>query len=253
MISSVDWTVTSARCWHLSTCQLHLTLLTMLSSSDDCKIYTESNSCSYLTDRTHQVCINNTLSEPQSLQCGVPQGSLLGARLYSMYVYLLSSIIVKHNLLYHSYADDTQIYLQCDNTDDAIKEAIHRLKKCIADVCSWMKNNSLKINEDKTEFTIFHRNKELTSRYTLQVRDNGIPLSTSTKILGVSLDSKMTLNQHISNTCRSAYYQTRRINSIRQYLTDNAIKTLTQSVVISRLDYCNSVCIGLPMKSIHRL
>ena len=63
----------------------------------------------------------------------------------------------------------------------------------------------------------------------------------------------MTLNQHISNTCRSAYYQTRRINSIRQYLTDNAVKTLAQSVVISRLDYCNSVCIGLPMKSIHRL
>ena len=63
----------------------------------------------------------------------------------------------------------------------------------------------------------------------------------------------MTLNQHISNTCRSAYYQTRRINSIRQYLTDNAVKTLTQSVAISRLDYCNSVCVGLPMKSIHRL
>ena len=43
------------------------------------------------------------------------------------------------------------------------------------------------------------------------------------------------------------------INSIRQYLTDNAVKTLTRSVVISRLDYCNSVCVGLPMKSIHRL
>ena len=39
-----DWTVTSARCWHHSACQLHLTLLTMLSSSGDCTIYTESNS-----------------------------------------------------------------------------------------------------------------------------------------------------------------------------------------------------------------
>ena len=63
----------------------------------------------------------------------------------------------------------------------------------------------------------------------------------------------MTLNQHITNTCKSAYFQISRINSICQYLTDNAVKTLTQSVVLSRLDYCNSVRIGLPMKLIHRL
>ena len=88
-----------------------------------------------------------------------------------------------------------------------IRICFHRLEKCIADVCAWIKNNSLKINKDKTEFIIFHKNKELTSRYTLQVGDNSIPLSTINKILGVSLDLKMTLNQHISNTCRSAYYQ----------------------------------------------
>ena len=170
-----------------------------------------------------------------------------------MYAYPMSTIIVKHNLQYHSYADDTQIYLQCDNTDDAIKETINRLEKCIADVSAWMKKISLKINEDKTEFIIFHRNKELIRSYSLQVGDNSILLSNSTKILGVSFDQKMTLNQHITNTCKSAYFQIRRINSIRQYLTDNALKTLTQSIVISRLDYCNSVCIGLPMKSIHRL
>ena len=117
-----------------------------------------------------------------------------------------------------------------------------------------MKKNSLKINEDKTEFFIFHRNNELIKSYSLQVGDNTILLSNSTKILGVSFDQKVTLNQHVTNTCKSAYFQIRRINSIRQDLTDNAVKTLTQSVVISRLDYCNSVwCIGLPMKSIHRL
>ena len=63
----------------------------------------------------------------------------------------------------------------------------------------------------------------------------------------------MTLNQHITNSSKSAYFQVRRISSIRQYLTYDAIKTLTQSIVISRLDHCNSVCIGLPVKSIHRL
>ena len=49
-------------------------------------------------------------------------------------------------LLYHSYADDTPMYLQCDNTKDAIIETINRLKKCRADVSAWMKKDSLKIN-----------------------------------------------------------------------------------------------------------
>ena len=129
----------------------------------------------------------------------------------------MSTIIVKHNLQYHSYADDTQIYLQCDDTYDAIKETINRLEKC-------MKKNSVKINEDKTEFIIFHNNKELIRSYSLQVGDNSIKISNSTKILGVYFDQKMTLNQHITSTCKSTYFQTPRINSIRQYLTGNAVK-----------------------------
>ena len=91
-----------------------------------------------------------------------------------MYAYPMSTIIVKHNLQYHSYADDTQTYLQCENTDDAIRETINRLEKCIIDVSAWMKKNSLKINEDKTEFIIFHRNKELIRSYSLQVGENSI-------------------------------------------------------------------------------
>ena len=85
----------------------------------------------------------------------------------SITLYRNPGFIVKHNLLYHSYADDKQIYLQCDNTDDAIKETLHRFEKCVADVCTWMKNNSLKINEDKITFITLQNNKELTSRYTL--------------------------------------------------------------------------------------
>ena len=161
------------------------TPLTMLSSSDDCKIYTESNS--WPSNGSHHT---SPIEHIKSASITLYRNPSLYNVVYLKAPYsALSSIIVKHNLLYHSYADDTQIYLQCDNNDDAIKEAIHRLEKCIADVCSWMKNNSLKINEDKTEFIIFHKNKELTTRYTLQIGDNSIPLSTSTKILGVSLDS----------------------------------------------------------------
>ena len=65
--------------------------------------------------------------------------------------------------------------------------------------------------------------------------------------------TKITLTKHIAETCRSAYMHIRKIRSIRKVLTDKAVKTLCQSVVTSRIDYCNSVCVALPMKSIHRL
>ena len=78
-------------------------------------------------------------------------------------------------------------------------------------------------------------------------------LSHQVKILGVTLDSTMTLDGQIAATCRSSYMHIRRINTIRQYHPNDAVKTLTQSLVTSRLDYCNIIYNGLLMKSIKRL
>ena len=207
MISSVDWTVTSARCWHHSTCQRHWTLLTTLSSSGDFKIYMESNSWPS-NSWHHTLPIEHTKSASIPLYRNPSLYNVVCLKApYLALVYIVCTFIYYPRSLLSTICCTTvmqmthsHIYLQCDNTDDAIKEAIYRL-----DVCTWIMNNSLKINEDETEFIIFYKNKELTSSYTLQVINYTI--STCTKILGVSLDSKMALNQHISNTCRSAYYQ----------------------------------------------
>ena len=69
----------------------------------------------------------------------------------------------------------------------------------------------------------------------------------------MSLDSMLNLNKHIYNTCRPVYMHLRRINSIRPYLTEESVKTLIQSVVISRLDYCNCIFVGMPLNSIRKL
>ena len=77
------------------------------------------------------------------------------------------------------------------------------------------------------------------------------------KILGVRLDSIMTLDVLIASI-RAAYQiimHTRRINSnsIRQYITDGAVQTLTQSLVTLCLDYCNIIYNGLPVKAIRKM
>ena len=99
----------------------------------------------------------------------------------------------------------------------------------------------------KTEFVIFSTKNNLGDNQCLVVGKDKIEVSEYVEIHGVTFDNRMTLQKHITNICRSVNIHIRKINSIRRYLSDTAVRTLVQSIVIARLDYCNSVCIGLPM------
>ena len=67
------------------------------------------------------------------------------------------------------------------------------------------------------------------------------------------LDSNLSMSQHISNTCKAAYIQIRHISSIRHLLTTQATQTLVCSLVLSRLDYCNSLLSGCPQYLLDKL
>ncbi len=129
--------------------------------------------------------------------------------------------------------------------------AIRRIEICTTDICSWMSTNSLQLNQDKTELILFNVND--TNKYSMQVGDSIVKPTECVTILGVIFDSDLNLQRQITNTCKSAYSNIRRINFIRPYLTDSAVRTLVQALVISRLDYCNSIYAGLPLKDIHRM
>ena len=91
-----------------------------------------------------------------------------------MYAYPLCTIINEHNLHYHSYADDTQINMWCDNNENAITDVIVRIESCIKDISSWMMHNSLQINENKTDFIIFSTTRNKLKKLTLQVRTSSL-------------------------------------------------------------------------------
>ena len=112
-----------------------------------------------------------------------------------------------------------------------------------------MLNNGLKLNNDKTEWLIFNGNPEFSKGVTLTVAAKTIKQSISIRNLGVRLEPDHTMLPHINDTFRSGYYHLRRINKIRKYLSDCGTKTLIQALVISRMDYCNSIYNGLPIKS----
>ena len=107
---------------------------------------------SYLTDRIPRVVIQSTSSPPCKLECGVPQGSALGPLLVSLYVQPIGDIIRKHDICFHHYADDLQLYLPFQLNAKSIAKTTAKIEECIADIKHWMTYNYLCMNDEKTEF-----------------------------------------------------------------------------------------------------
>ena len=117
-----------------------------------------------------------------------------------------------------------------------------------------MNSNKLKLNTDKTEVITVGPAACLESVVSecVNISGNSAPFRTSVKYLGAHLDKTLT-QKHISSISCASFLQLRRIASIRPYLSQSAAARLVAAMVISRLDYCNSVFIGLPAHQIARL
>ena len=197
---------------------------------------------SYLSGRYQTVTIDGKLSAPVQMNFSVPQGSVLGPKFYTMYTTPVGAICKKHGLEYHFYADDSQLYLSFKPTDQVTRaEAIRRIEACLKDILSWMQGNMLK------------QNAGLVNGISVAVGDSDIRPSSCVRNLGAWLDSRMDMEQHVNSVCKSCFGQIRQIDHNRQYLTTDAIKSLVNSLVTSRLDYCNALLSGVTKAILNKL
>ena len=117
---------------------------------------------SYLRNRRQCIVIGDHMSQEAELTYGVPQGSVLGPLLFSAYVSPLGELIRGYGLQFHSYADDTQVYVSFNPRDsESIKHAVENVEQCLAHVRLWMAHNFLKLNEEKTEIVVISNHKQL--------------------------------------------------------------------------------------------
>ena len=196
---------------------------------------------SCLTDRQQAIKIGNCFSDMLPTSCGVPQGSVLGPLLFTLYTTPLSSVIQSHNLDHHLYADDTQIYVSLTTPDTC--RSLNQLRDCLQDVSLWMKNSKLKLNADKTEFLIIGTSTQrakLNGFFPTHILSQSITPATSVLNLGVTFDENFNFKKHISKTCRCCFYHIRDLRRIRRFLSLSVAKTIATALVSSRLDYCNS-------------
>uniref|UniRef100_A0AAR2KZX5 Reverse transcriptase domain-containing protein n=1 Tax=Pygocentrus nattereri TaxID=42514 RepID=A0AAR2KZX5_PYGNA len=205
---------------------------------------------SYLEGRCYQVTWRGSTSTPCNLSTGVPQCSVLGPLLFSLYTRSLGHVISSHGFSYHCYADDTQLILSFPPNDTQVST---RIAASLADVASWMTTHHLKLNPSKTEMLYIPGSSGIRCDLSIPFENTLITPSTEARSLGVVVDDQLSFMAHVANLTRSCRFLLYNIRRIRPFLSREATQVLVQSLVISRLDYCNSLLAGLPMRTIRPL
>ena len=104
---------------------------------------------------TGSVVIENAVSGDQELGFGVPQDSVLGPKIYCMDTKPVSDIIQRHGLSHHSYANDTQLYMTMEHSNNNWRDGLPRIQLYVSEIMEWMNQSMLKLNDDKTELIVF--------------------------------------------------------------------------------------------------
>lgn len=203
--------------------------------------------CSYLSGRSQVVTsFSNERSQPKNRYSGVPQGSILGPLLFSLFINDIGSVL-KH-CSYHLYADDFCIYIHGSFAD--IPDIIRRINEDLVNIMNWARSNLLIINVEKTGAMWFGSTQYMSKLSSLATPDillNGtvIRVADSLKILGVTLDPTLTFRTEcgiISRKCSAALYRLRRCS---ESLTSNCKLTLFRALILPYFDYCASLFIPL--------
>ena len=191
----------------------------------------------YLRGRKQFVKQNEIISDEQQLTHGVPQGSILGPLLFSIYVNDIKDVVKHCKIL--NYADDTTIYYSSShpsNIQIAINQDIRNLER-------WFSTNKMKLNEKKSEFMKVHptNTKNKYENIHISVKGKYIQHSQHLKILGVNISENLKWDRHINNTIKNCKYQLRSFRRAAAYINEDEKKLLYNSCIASRLSYADII------------
>ena len=233
----------------------HKLLLDKLQSASGIKDSALQWFSSYLSNRTQTVLVGSSFSSETDLVCGVPQGSVLGPLLFSIYTSSLGKLIESCGVGRQFFADDSQLIESFSPDPNDVSRVVKKLELCCQEIKVWMTKNRLKLNEEKTEAILIgsKENRELVGLKSICVGDAKIEIVNKVRNLGLIIDSNLSMTDHINHIIKSCYFHLRRLGQIRHLLTKETANAIAIATVTSRLDYCNSALFGIPSFEIERL
>ena len=182
--------------------------------------------CSYLKDRRQAVQINNNFSSYKKVQAGVPQGSIDGPLLFNLFINDL--VLFLSETFLSNYADGNNLY-SIGKELNIIKEKL-RIKV----VTDWFFENYMSLNPTKYPYIFLGKNKEYD-----KFNFGNISLNNSKKevILGLTIDNKLSFDNHVKKICRKASQKTCALSRISNYLNSKQKEILFKGMLRSQFSY----------------
>ena len=193
---------------------------------------------SYLENRRQYVCIDETFSEPKKITYGIPQGSTLGPILFLIFVNDVQFVTKSAHLLL--YADDMNLLY----SHKKLKNTVELLNKEFALLNDWFDANKLTVNVSKTKYIMFGTKQKLRSTMTDGVESQlfltpgqAFNRASSTRFLGLELDSNLKWNQQIDYISRKIAKSIGILYKCRHYLDLATLKNLYYSFIYPYISY----------------
>lgn len=146
---------------------------------------------SYLTNRRQFSAVNGCISQTKTVGCGIPQGSLLGPRLFSYYINDLPNVITEGQLV--MYADDTTLFVVGNNVEIVIES----LNKVLSNINTWCRNNKLTIHSGKSEAMIISHKAFCGPLKPVMLEHKDVKFVTETRSLGVTIDNRLSWHNQV--------------------------------------------------------
>ena len=195
---------------------------------------------SYLEGRSQIVRISNKLSQLRAISKGVPQGSILGPLLFTIYTSQFVNYIKSCSV--HMYADDTQMYYSFYANDyEAAMQQISTDLTSLSDISS---QHLLVLNPSKSAMLLFGKRTDcayLQNLINIELNGCRLKLFQQAKNLGLILDTTLRFREQVGKIIQKVYYALRLLYPHRSYLNINTKKTLCDTLVLSQFTYCAAV------------
>jgi len=205
---------------------------------------------SYLSERIQIAGVNGSLSDPQTITTGVPQGSILGPLLFIVYMNDLSGSLSRCEA--NMYADDTAIYV----SSPSVAEVTEILQDDMERVSGWLRANKLSLHLGKTVSMLVasrQRRRHLPDQLSLTLNDNPIEPVTSSPYLGVTIDQNLTFNEHIDGVVSRASRALGALRRASRFIPQATRATVYNTLVLPHLDYCSTVWGSAGVTKVQRL